>query len=122
MVGTHAIRQLLVDIADTILYCCVWQAESLRNLIVSEVADWQVLTLRLAVQVQALKNSTPGPDGNKSNYKQVSGVACWFQANCISANGKIGVLYSRRSRALLYEVLWQMLFCISFEATLSFEV
>ncbi|CAB1112153.1 unnamed protein product [Ectocarpus sp. CCAP 1310/34] len=43
--------------------------ESLRNLIVSEAADWQVLTLRLAVQLQALKNSTS--DGSSWKDQQV---------------------------------------------------
>eukprot|EP00752_Nemacystus_decipiens_P003763 g3464.t1 len=51
------------------------QSESLRNLIVSEAADWQVLTLRLAVQLQALKSSTrddESHDGNSSKYKQIA--------------------------------------------------
>ena len=52
------------------------QSESLRNLIVSEAADWQVLTLRLAVQLQALKSATTDDetlDGNSSSkHKQVS--------------------------------------------------
>ncbi|CAM9420381.1 unnamed protein product, partial [Sphacelaria rigidula] len=36
------------------------QAEKLRNLIVSEAADWQVLTLRLATQLESLKRSMTG--------------------------------------------------------------
>ncbi|CAM9263631.1 unnamed protein product [Ectocarpus fasciculatus] len=46
------------------------QGESLRNLIVSEAADWQVLTLRLAVQLQALKNATL--DGSNWKDKQLA--------------------------------------------------
>lgn len=52
-------------------YCLALQSESLRNLIVSEAADWQVLCLRLAVQLQALKSSKPELDRNNSHYKQV---------------------------------------------------
>ncbi|CAM9211662.1 unnamed protein product [Hapterophycus canaliculatus] len=48
------------------------QGESLRNLIVSEAADWQVLMLRLAVQLRALKTSTIETDGDSSNCKQLA--------------------------------------------------
>lgn len=46
-----------------VLFGLARQAEKLRNLIVSEVADWQVLTLRLAAQLEALKRSMTG-DGD----------------------------------------------------------
>lgn len=78
------------------------QAESLRNLIVSEVADWQVLTLRLAVQLQALKNSTQELDGSVSNYKQVSGCRVGYPLFSSVQTGKQGVVdvpalyYTRR--------------------------
>ncbi|CAM9184261.1 unnamed protein product [Scytosiphon promiscuus] len=48
------------------------QGESLRNLIVSEAADWQVLMLRLAVQFRALKISTSETGGNSSSCKQLA--------------------------------------------------
>lgn len=51
--------------------CVCSQGESLRNLIVSEAADWQVLMLRLAVQLRALKTSTVESDGENSRCKQV---------------------------------------------------
>lgn len=51
--------------------CVFLQGESLRNLIVSEAADWQVLMLRLAVQLRALRNSTTESGGESSGCKQV---------------------------------------------------
>lgn len=60
-------------VSSMLLCCLASQSESLRNLVVSEAADWQVLTLRLAVQLQALKSSTPDDEslgGNNSKYKQ----------------------------------------------------
>lgn len=72
-------------ITFAVLFCSLpSQSESLRNLIVSEAADWQVLTLRLAVQLQGLKNSAPDDDsldGSSSKYKQVYLDMC----NCTPA-------------------------------------
>ncbi|CAN0174374.1 unnamed protein product, partial [Laminaria digitata] len=47
------------------------QGETLRNLIVSEAADWQVLTLRLAVHLQALQQSTL-ESGGREPSKQLA--------------------------------------------------
>lgn len=60
----------------------------------SEAADWQVLTLRLAVQLQALKNSIPDDeslDGNSSKYKQVISSRM-FQARPIAVPPNLGVV------------------------------
>lgn len=51
----------LASVCPCLYRCLVFlfsvQAEKLRNLIVSEAADWQVLTLRLATQLESLKRS-----------------------------------------------------------------
>lgn len=45
------------------------QGEKLRNLIVSEAADWQVLMLWLAVHLEALQRSLQG-DGSKDKVSE----------------------------------------------------
>lgn len=52
------------------------QGERLRNLIVSESADWQVLTLRLAVNLQSLKRAVHEDAGKKAS-EQVGGRKMW---------------------------------------------
>lgn len=52
------------------------QGETLRNLIVSEAADWQVLTLRLAVHLQALKQSSLEGGGRQPSKQVQSCCRC----------------------------------------------
>lgn len=52
-----------------------FQGEKLRNLILSEAADWQVLTLTLAVHLQALDKSLHGDDSHGDTGKTSEQVA-----------------------------------------------
>lgn len=52
------------------------QGETLRNLLVSEAADWQVLTLRLAVHLQALQQSSLDSGGRQPSKQVLTCCKC----------------------------------------------